>query len=202
MLAAAALPGPPWRGSAQSGRSSGVEHNLAKVGVEGSNPFARSSSLGNGNAPMLWIALLFAAAQTPPAPAAPAPAPAAPTVEQGVVTTPSGLRIQTLEAGTGEAPQPGGAVLVTYEGRLADGTVFDSAAEPVGLPVSRLVPGFTEALLMMRTGGRYRIWIPANLAYGERGAGGIVPPNAELDFTVTLHRVGQLGEAPAPEASD
>ena len=136
--------------------------------------------------------------------AAAAPAPAAappeqPAVEQGVVTTASGLRIQTLAAGTGAAPQPGGAVLVTYEGRLADGTVFDSAAEPVGLPVSGLVPGFTEALLMMRTGGSYRIWIPAALAYGERGAGGVGPANAELEFTVTLHRTGVPGQPAAGE---
>lgn len=162
---------------------------------------------------MRWTALLLAfpsmscaaqapeqaaAADAPPIQEAAGPAtpvPAQPSIEQGVVTTPSGLRIQTLEAGTGEAPQPGGAVLVTYEGRLADGTVFDSAAEPVGLPVSGLVPGFTEALLMMRTGGSYRIWIPPALAYGERGAGGVVPPNAELDFTVTLHRTGVPGQA-------
>ena len=93
---------------------------------------------------------------------------------------------------TGAAPQPGGAVRVSYEGRLADGTVFDAAAEPVGLPVSQLVPGFTEALLLMRAGGRYRFWIPAPLAYGERGVPGVIPPNAELDFTVTLHGVGQI----------
>lgn len=137
-----------------------------------------------------------AAAQATPAPAAPAAS--APSVEQGVVTTASGLRIQTLAAGTGAAPEPGGAVLVSYEGKLANGTVFDSTQEPVGLPVSALVPGFTEALLMMRVGGRYRIWIPANLAYGERGAGeGVVPPNAELEFTVTLHDVGRLGPGPA-----
>ncbi|MDQ4087714.1 MAG: FKBP-type peptidyl-prolyl cis-trans isomerase, partial [Pseudomonadota bacterium] len=122
---------------------------------------------------------------------------AEPRVEQGVVTTPSGLRIQTLTPGTGEVPQPGGAVLVSYEGKLADGTVFDATREPVGLPVSELVPGFTEALLMMRVGGRYRFWIPSHLGYGERGAGGVVPPNAELEFTVTLHDVGRLGPAPA-----
>lgn len=144
---------------------------------------------------MYWIALFLAAAQPAPVVAEP---PSAPTVEQGAVTTPSGLRIQTLAQGSGAAPQPGGAVMVTYEGKLADGTVFDSAAEPVGLPVSGVVPGFTEALLMMRVGGRYRIWIPPHLAYGERGAGGgVVPPNAELDFTITLHRVGQLGQTPA-----
>ena len=138
---------------------------------------------------MLWTALLIAAAQ----PATVPDSPAAPAVEQGIVTTASGLRIRTLAAGTGAAPQPGGAVRVSYEGRLADGTVFDAAAEPVGLPVSQLVPGFTEALLMMRVGGRYRFWIPAPLAYGERGVPGVIPPGAELEFTVTLHGVGRLG---------
>jgi FKBP-type peptidyl-prolyl cis-trans isomerase FklB len=166
---------------------------------------------------MRWIAVLLAAhtascaAQTPEQNSAPeqnaapqaaatpaAPAAAAPGVEQGVVTTASGLRIQTLTAGTGAAPEPGGAVLVSYEGKLANGTVFDATQEPVGLPVSALVPGFTEALLMMRVGGRYRIWIPPNLAYGEAGAGGgVVPPNAELEFTITLHDVGRPGPAPA-----
>jgi len=150
---------------------------------------------------MSLIALFLAAQAAVPAPA-PASPPAAPTVEQGVVTTASGLRIQTLVAGTGEAPQPGGAVRVSYEGRLADGTVFDSTEQPAGLPVSALIPGFTEALLMMRVGGRYRFWIPAHLAYGERGAGGVIPPNAELEFTVTLHDVGRLAPAPAPASSN
>ena len=146
---------------------------------------------------MLWTALLLAAQA--PTPAVPVPAaPAAPSVAQGVVTTPSGLRIQTLSPGTGEAPQAGGAVLVSDEGRLADGTVVDSTTQPVGLPVSGLVPGFTEALLMMRVGGRYHIWLPPQLAYGERGAGGVIPPNAEIDFTVTVHDVGRLPPAAAP----
>ena len=138
---------------------------------------------------MHWTAILLAAAQ----PASASAVPAAPAVEPAIVTTPSGLRIQTLTAGSGAAPQPGGAVRVSYEGRLADGTVFDAAADPVGLPVSELVPGFTEALLLMRAGGRYRIWLPAALAYGERGVPGVIPPNAELEFTVALHDVGRLG---------
>lgn len=137
---------------------------------------------------MIWTILLLAAAQ----PASASAAPSAPAIEPAIVTTASGLRIQTLAAGTGAAPQPGGAVRVSYEGRLGDGTIFDAAAAPVGLPVSALVPGFTEALLLMRTGGRYRFWIPAPLAYGERGVPGLIPPDAELEFTVTLHGVGQI----------
>jgi FKBP-type peptidyl-prolyl cis-trans isomerase len=82
-------------------------------------------------------------------------------------------------------------VLVTYEGRLADGTVFDKAEQPVGFGVSDVVPGFAEALLLMQKGGTYRIWIPAALGYGAEGAGGgTIPPNADLDFTVTLIDLG------------
>ena len=112
-------------------------------------------------------------------------------VSPATVTTPSGLRLEILAPGTGRRPQPGDAVLVTYEGRLADGTVFDAAAQPVGLPVSDLVPGFTEALLLMNEGGRYRFRIPSRLAYGAIGVPGVVPPDAELDFTLTLVRVGR-----------
>lgn len=136
-------------------------------------------------APLLAFLL---AAQT-----APARAPAAPPI-----TTADGLRFQVLQPGTGARPQPGDAVLVTYEGRLADGSVFDAATEPVGFPVSGVVPGFAEALQLMSVGGRYRFWIPAALAYGAEGVPGHIPPNAELDFTVALIRVGPAAAAPAP----
>lgn len=116
-----------------------------------------------------------------------APAPDQPSA---VVTTASGLRFQVLAPGTGRRPGPADAVQVTYQGRLADGTVFESTPTPVGLPVSGLVSGFTEALQLMNVGGRYRFWIPPALAYGERGAGGVIPPNAELEFTLTLIAVG------------
>lgn len=129
---------------------------------------------------MLAFALLALQAAAPPAP----PPPAA-------VTTTSGLRFEVLQPGAGRRPQAGDAVLVTYEGRLVDGTVFDSAAQPVGLPVSDVVPGFTEALLLMNEGGRYRFRIPAQLAYGAAGVPGVIPPNAELDFTLTLIRIGR-----------
>ena len=128
------------------------------------------------------LALQAAAATPPPATAPPPPA---------VVTTRSGLRFQVLQPGTGRRPGLNDAVLVTYEGRLADGTVFDSVTEPVGLRVGQLIPGFTEALRMMNAGGRYRFWIPSNLAYGEVGSRGVVPPNAEVEFTLNLVRVGR-----------
>jgi FKBP-type peptidyl-prolyl cis-trans isomerase len=129
------------------------------------------------------LAFALAAFQAAAAPAAQAPA--------AIVATASRLRFQVLQAGTGRRPQPGDAVLVTYEGRLADGTLFDAAATPAGLLVSDAIPGFTEALLLMNEGGRYRFRIPSALAYGAQGRPGVIPPNAELDFTVTLIRVGR-----------
>lgn len=117
------------------------------------------------------------------------PAPADPP--SSTVTTASGLRFQVLEAGTGRRPTREDAVLVTYQGRLADGTVFDAAEQPGGIAVAGAIPGFTEALLMMNAGGRYRFWIPPALAYGRQGSRGIVPPNATLEFTLTLVRVGR-----------
>jgi FKBP-type peptidyl-prolyl cis-trans isomerase FkpA len=140
---------------------------------------------------VLILALLLS--QSVPAPAAPVPVPPA-EAPLSSVTTPSGLRFEVLAAGTGRRPMPGDAVLATYVGRLADGTIFDSAAAPVGLSVSGAIPGFTEALLMMNAGGRYHFVIPARLAYGARGRPGIVPPGATLDFTLALIRVGR----PAP----
>jgi FKBP-type peptidyl-prolyl cis-trans isomerase FkpA len=119
------------------------------------------------------------------------PVATAPPAGPPIVATASGLRFQVLQRGSGRQPQPGDAVLVTYEGRLADGTVFDSTAQPVGLRVSDLIPGFTEALQLMNEGGRYRFWIPPALAYGADGTPGAVPANAELDFTLTLIRVGR-----------
>jgi FKBP-type peptidyl-prolyl cis-trans isomerase len=143
--------------------------------ARGSNPFARSRIFMK-----MLISLLLFAMQ----PSAVAPTPAA-------VTTTSGLRFEVLQPGAGRRPQAGDAVLVTYEGRLADGTVFDAPAQPVGLLVSDLVPGFTEALLLMNEGGRYRFRIPAQLAYGAAGVPGVIPPDAELDFTLTLIRIGR-----------
>src|SRR3569623_1445897 len=126
----------------------------------------------------ILVALAAGFAAAPAAPAANQPAPP--------IATASGLRILTLAAGSGDRPQPTDWVLVNYEGRLADGKVFDASTQPTPMRVSDVVAGFGEALQLMQKGGRYRIWIPANLAYGEQGAGGVIPPNAELDITVAL----------------
>jgi FKBP-type peptidyl-prolyl cis-trans isomerase len=150
---------------------------------------------------MIFLALLLAAAAAPtPARARPAPAPHSfipPVAQRAVVTTPSGLRLETLRPGAGPRPTASDEVLVTYEGHLADGTLFDASARPTVFPVNAVVPGFAEALQLMQKGGRYRIWIPGALAYGAAGVPGAIPPNAELEFIVTLV---DLRAAPAPSA--
>jgi FKBP-type peptidyl-prolyl cis-trans isomerase FkpA/FKBP-type peptidyl-prolyl cis-trans isomerase FklB len=105
-----------------------------------------------------------------------------------VVTTASGIQLQTIKEGTGPQPTTTDIVLVHYEGKLQDGTVFDSTEgkQPVPFPVTGVIPGFTEGLQMMKKGGTYRLRIPPQLAYGEKGAGGVIPPNATLDFKIQL----------------
>ena len=122
--------------------------------------------------------------------AAPAPAPAA--AEPPLVTTTSGLRFQVLAPGTGRRPTRADAVQVMYEVRLArSGRLVERTREPAGVPVGGSIAGFTEALLLMNEGGRYRFWVPARLAYGRRGSPGMVPPDADLVFTLTLLRIGR-----------
>lgn len=103
------------------------------------------------------------------------------------VSNPPQVRVETLEAGTGRAPTLTDVAVVKYEGRLADGTVFD-ANDEAPLPLSRMVPGFAEGLVQMRQGGRYRLHIPAELGYGEEGAGPI-PPNSDLVFDIELKNI-------------
>ncbi|HEY0148057.1 MAG TPA: FKBP-type peptidyl-prolyl cis-trans isomerase [Allosphingosinicella sp.] len=149
---------------------------------------------------MLPFALALAAAQ----PAVLPPRSFIPPVSaKAVVTTPSGLRFETLKAGTGEKPTATDLVLVTYEGHLADGTLFDASPLPTAFPVAGVVDGFAEALKLMQRGGRYRFWIPSALAYGPNGVPGSIPPNAELEFIVTLLDMKPAEAAPAaptPEA--
>ena len=105
---------------------------------------------------------------------------------EGVIETPSGLLFEVITEGEGATPTDADRVSVTYAGRLSDGTVFDSTERPVQFPVANLVPGFTEGLKMMKAGGEYRIIIPAALGYGDKGAAGVIPPGAVLDFTIRL----------------
>lgn len=110
------------------------------------------------------------------------------TAGQHFVTTESGLQIRVVEEGEGPHPAPTDIVLIDYTGTLEDGTVFDTSegGQPLPLPVTGSIPGFSEGLQMMRKGGTYELKIPSELAYGAEGAGGVIPPNADLEFEVTL----------------
>ena len=110
------------------------------------------------------------------------------TSGQQMTTPASGLQLQAIEEGTGPSPSTTDIVLVHYTGRLEDGTVFDTSEgkQPVPFPVTGVIPGFTEGLQMMKKGGTYRLRIPPELAYGPQGAGGVIPPNATLEFDIQL----------------
>jgi FKBP-type peptidyl-prolyl cis-trans isomerase FkpA len=103
-------------------------------------------------------------------------------------TTSSGLQYRVIEAGEGPNVGLNDYALVEYAGRLENGTQFDAspAGQPVPMQVNAVVPGFSEGLQLMNKGARYRIRIPPNLGYGATGAGGVIPPNATLEFDVHL----------------
>ncbi len=108
---------------------------------------------------------------------------------EGVKVTASGLQYEVLEATLGQKPKATDSVKVHYEGTLIDGTVFDSSykrGEPITFPLSGVIKGWTEGLQLMAIGSKYKFFIPYQLAYGERGAGGSIPPYAALIFTVEL----------------
>jgi peptidylprolyl isomerase len=171
---------------------------------------------------VLIAVLLAACGGEPPAtaePAAPAAVPAeaevlpapdnseagvpAEAAGQDLSTTASGLQYVILEEGSGEQPQPGDVVAVHYEGKLADGTVFDSSysrGDPIRFPLGQgyVIPGWEEGIGLLREGSKARLVIPPNLAYGETGAGnGVIPPNSTLTFDVELIEI-MAGSPEAP----
>ncbi len=109
--------------------------------------------------------------------------------KEGVKTTSSGLQYKVVDKGAGKKPSRDSTVTVHYRGRLLDGTEFDSSYkrnQPATFQVGGVIPGWTEALQLMQEGARWRLYIPSELAYGERGAGPMIGPNATLIFDVEL----------------
>jgi FKBP-type peptidyl-prolyl cis-trans isomerase FklB len=113
--------------------------------------------------------------------------------KDGITTTTSGLQYEVLVSGKGgKSPAATSKVLTHYHGTLIDGTLFDSSVErgePISFKLNQVIPGWTEALQLMTEGDKYRLYIPYNLAYGERGAGGVIPGYATLIFDVELIEV-------------
>jgi len=112
--------------------------------------------------------------------------------KKGVKTLPSGLQYKIITEGKGASPKETDTVTVNYRGTLIDGTEFDSSYkrnEPATFPVKGVIRGWTEALQLMKEGAKWQLFIPSDLAYGERGAGGTIGPNATLIFEVELLKI-------------
>lgn len=109
-----------------------------------------------------------------------------------VKTTESGLQYEVINEGNGDKPAASDTVVVHYTGTLIDGTVFDSSVErgtPATFGVTQVIPGWVEALQLMQVGAKWRLYIPSDLAYGPRGAGGAIGPNSTLIFDVELIQI-------------
>lgn len=131
--------------------------------------------------------------------------------KKGVIVRPSGLQFRILQMGFGKRPGPTDTVEVYYTGRLINGTIFDGTSPglPAAFKVANVIPGWIEALQIMREGDRWQLVIPAGLAYGARGAGdGMIPPNQTLVFDMQLltttpaPRRGEKGYIPDPNDKD
>jgi FKBP-type peptidyl-prolyl cis-trans isomerase FklB len=109
--------------------------------------------------------------------------------KEGIKTLPSGLQYKVIKEGTGKKPKLTDTVTAHYRGTLIDGTEFDTSykrGQPANFQVSGVIPGWTEALQLMGEGAKWQLYVPTNLAYGERGGGGLIGPNATLIFEVEL----------------
>lgn len=128
--------------------------------------------------------------------------------KEGVVTLPSGMQYKILTTGTGPKPTTNDKVTCNYRGTLINGKEFDSSykrGEPASFPVSGVIKGWTEALQLMPVGSKWQLFIPPNLAYGERGTGGDIGPDATLIFEVELVSIQEKPKdagAPQPKPTD
>ncbi len=109
--------------------------------------------------------------------------------KEGIKTTESGLQYRVIKEGEGDSPSPSDTVTVHYEGKLMDGTIFDSSikrGQPAQFGVSQVIPGWVEGLQLMKPGAKYQFFIPQELAYGAQGSGNSIPPYSPLIFEVEL----------------
>lgn len=123
--------------------------------------------------------------------------------KEGVKTLPSGLQYRVVKEGTGGMPKETDTVVTNYRGKLIDGTEFDSSykrGQPATFPVKGVIKGWTEALQLMKEGSTWELFVPADLAYGERGAGSVIGPNATLIFEVELISIKDGAEQKTPAA--
>jgi len=124
------------------------------------------------------------------------------TKKEGVVTLPSGLQYKVLKKGTGPSPKETDTVRTHYHGTFINGIVFDSSVErgePAEFPVNRVIPGWTEALQLMRVGDKWQLFIPSKLAYGKRGSPGGIAPDTMLIFEVELLEIVTNAPAATPK---
>ncbi|WP_037472940.1 FKBP-type peptidyl-prolyl cis-trans isomerase [Simplicispira psychrophila] len=149
----------------------------------------RFSSVLSTLAAALSVAAFTSACASSPAPAVPAATPAA-VAPAAAVTTASGLIYQSLKDGTGAAPKASDTVRVHYRGTFPEsGKEFDSSlkrGQPIEFPLNGVIPCWTEGVQKMKVGGKAKLTCPPGIAYGARGAGGVIPPNATLNFEVEL----------------
>ena len=144
---------------------------------------------------LLPLAAMTACAAPPATGTAPATqvAAAAAPAAATKTTLPSGVVFESLAAGSGASPTATDTVKVNYRGTLADGREFDSSykrGQPISFPLNRVIPCWTQAVQLMKPGGKARVTCPPQTAYGERGAGGVIPPNATLTFEIELISIG------------
>ena len=109
--------------------------------------------------------------------------------KEGVKTTASGLQYKVLQEGSGKSPKATDTVQVNYRGTLLDGKEFDKSSSPIEFPLNQVIAGWTEGVQLMKEGAKYEFYIPSNLAYGRRGAGGLIGPDEALIFQVELLKV-------------
>jgi len=122
--------------------------------------------------------------------------------KEGVKTLPSGLQYKVITEGTGRTPKEADTVTTHYRGTLIDGTEFDSSykrGQPATFPVKGVIKGWTEAVQLMKEGSKWQLFIPSELAYGERGAGQTIGPNATLLFDVELISINDSAETAEPK---